>query len=106
MTSSVYSVPDMPPLGRMTGTTTGTGVTRHQEQVIARVESLLGAALSLMPLGFDFTLLCNARPIADRIAVEFVYQPQFNDAPWTLLNLRPGFPSTRPVGCGPRRSGS
>jgi hypothetical protein len=42
--------------------------TRHQEQVIARVESLPGAALSLMPLGFDFTLLCDARPIADRIA--------------------------------------
>jgi hypothetical protein len=62
----------------MTGTITGTGVTRHQEQVIARVESLLGAALSLMPLGCDFTL-CNARPIADQIAVEFVYQPQFNE---------------------------
>jgi hypothetical protein len=71
----------------------GTGLTRDQDDVVDEIGSVLGSAqLSLMPLGFDFTQLCNVRPIADRIGVEFVYQPQFNDAPWTWLNLRPEFP--------------
>lgn len=71
----------------------GTGLTAHQQRVLDQLELVLGSArLSIMPLGFDFTLLCNARPIADRFGLEFVYQPQFNDAPWTWLNLRPEFP--------------
>jgi hypothetical protein len=85
----------------------GTGLTIHERDVIAQLESLLGSArLSLMPLGLDFTRLCNARPIADRFGVELVYQPQFADAPAAWLNLRPEFPRDERDGLRAARAGS
>jgi hypothetical protein len=73
----------------------GTGVTVHQEQLIAQLEELLpeSARLSIMPLGYDFTRLCNARPIADRFGVEGVWQSPLVDVPRAWLNFRPEFPA-------------
>jgi hypothetical protein len=71
----------------------GTGLSGHEQRVIAQLEETIGSArLSIMPLGFDFTLLSNARSIADRFGLEYVYQPSYQDLPWTWLNLRPEFP--------------
>jgi len=71
----------------------GTGLTGQEDQILNQIDEARGTArLSIMPLGFDFTLLSNARPIADRFGLEYVYQPQYADAPWTWLNLRPEFP--------------
>lgn len=72
----------------------GTGLTVHQHQVLDQLDTLLGSArLSIMPLGLDFTRICNARPIADRFGIEFVYQPPFSNAPSYWLNFRPEFAS-------------
>jgi hypothetical protein len=72
----------------------GTGLTVHQEQVLEQLETVVGnARLSLMPLALDFIRLSNARPIADRLGFEFVYQPQFANAPSEWLNFRPEFPA-------------
>jgi hypothetical protein len=71
----------------------GTGLTVHQEQVLGQIDSLLDSQrLSIMPLGFDFTGLCNARPIADRFGIQYVYQSPLVDIPPAWLNFRPEFP--------------
>jgi hypothetical protein len=72
----------------------GTGLSIHQQEVLDQLEPLVGDRhLSLMPLRFDFTGLCNARPIADRYDIEYVYQtPTRGDVPSEWLNIRPEFP--------------
>jgi hypothetical protein len=72
----------------------GTGLTIHQQQVLDQLDELVGSSrLSIMPLGFDFTGLCNARPIADHFGLEYVYQSPLVDIPPTWLNFRPEFPA-------------
>jgi hypothetical protein len=72
----------------------GTGLSSQQQQILDQLGTLVeGARLSLIPSGFDFTRLCNARPIADRFGVEFVYQPPIFDTPPNWLNFRPEFPT-------------
>jgi hypothetical protein len=73
----------------------GTGLSIHQQQVLDQLDSLVGSSqLSIMPLRFDFTGLCNARPIADRFDIEYVYQtPTRGDVPSEWLNIRPEFPA-------------
>jgi hypothetical protein len=71
----------------------GAGLAIHEQQLLDQIETVLGSArLSLMPLALDFIRLSNARPIADRFGLEFVYQPQFSNAPSFWLNFRPEFP--------------
>jgi hypothetical protein len=71
----------------------GTGLSIQQDQVLAQLETIIGdTKLSLIPSGFDFTRLCNARPIADRFGLEYVYQPPIFDVPPVWLNFRPDFP--------------
>jgi hypothetical protein len=72
----------------------GSGLTIHEKQVLGQVEAELGSArLSFIPSGADFTRLCNARPIADRFGLEFVYQLPLFDIPTAWLNFRPEFPA-------------
>jgi hypothetical protein len=51
----------------------GTSLTIHQ-QVSANSSFSSPNGFSIMPLGLDFTGLCNARPIAVRFGIEHVYQ--------------------------------
>lgn len=71
----------------------GTGLSVHQEHVLRQLDVLIDdERLSLMPLRFDFTGLCNARPIADHYDIEYVYQtPTRGDVPAEWLNIRPEF---------------
>jgi flavorubredoxin len=71
----------------------GTGLSSQQQQILDQLEALVDSKrISLIPSGFDFTRLCNARPIADRYGVEYVYQPPIFDTPPNWLNFRPDFP--------------
>jgi hypothetical protein len=84
----------------------GTGLTIHERQLLAQIETVLGSArLSLIPLALDFMRLSNARPIADRFGFEFVYQPQFSNAPSFWLNFRPEFPDDESDGLRAARAG-
>ncbi len=70
----------------------GAGLSIHEDDVIDQIKSVLGTArLSFMPLALDFMRLSNARPIADRIGLDLVYQPQFANEPSFWLNFRPEF---------------
>jgi hypothetical protein len=72
----------------------GTGLTVHQDDVLEQIASVAGSArLSYIPSGADFTRHCNARPIADRFGLEFVYQLPLFDVPPAWLNFRPEFPA-------------
>jgi hypothetical protein len=70
----------------------GAGWSIHEDEIIRQIESVLGSArLSFMPLALDFMRLSNARPIADRIGLDRVYQPQFANEPSFWLNFRPEY---------------
>lgn len=66
-----------------------TGYSVHQEAMIAALGQLVGQrTLDLMVARTEFPALCNARPIADRFAVDRVYQKNARH-PALFLNFRP-----------------
>lgn len=76
-----------------------TGMSVHQERILAQLAGLLGESrtLSVLPLRFgEFNALANARPIADCFPLRSVYGNALGEAAqW--LDFRPGF---SPLGGG------
>jgi hypothetical protein len=68
-----------------------TGLTVHQDAILAQLTELLSeqATLSVLPLRFgEFGAVCNVRSIAERFGVARLYGRFFGE-PWEWLDFRP-----------------
>lgn len=70
----------------------GTGMTIHETRLLEQLGTIINdERVALFPLSYEFTNLCNARPIADRFRVESVIHPEGRPEPSGWLNVRPEF---------------
>lgn len=77
----------------------GTGMTIHETPLLEQLGTLINdERVALFPLSYEFTNLCNARPIADRFRVESVIHPEGRPEPSGWLNVRPEFAARREDG--------
>lgn len=66
-----------------------TGYTVHEAALLAQLDELVeDRPLSLIIARIEFPAMCNARPIAQRFAVDTIYQPS-QEKPHQYLNIRP-----------------